>query len=320
MKKILFQLRTLPVRSSMVGVGEVCDTGLRLSPWAVGRSDRLKIQQTANWLAERIPRRAWFALRGDASSPRRFAGLVHYLLNRLPGERYPVLPCDGALRGYRMRIDWQIHRCFVHGTWEPEVVAAVQQSVTPGMIALDIGAQSGFYTLLLSKLVGPQGNVVAFEPFPANFRVLAENVRLNGLSNVIPRQEAVSAQSGELSLTMPPGQANLLAGPLLAGEATQDVIVRAVSLDDWASASGSQINFLKMDIEGAETDVLRGAQRVLHDHRPIMVIELHGNNAGQGDHPVLSLLQQARYRVHWIEKSTQTPHILAEPAESAVAR
>ncbi|MGC2280676.1 MAG: hypothetical protein WA603_11710, partial [Candidatus Acidiferrales bacterium] len=75
-----------------------------------------------------------------------------------------------------MRVDWQIHRSFAYGTWEPEVVQAVQQEVTAGMNVLDLGAQSGFYTLLLSRLVGPEGRVFAFEPLPANFRLLDENV------------------------------------------------------------------------------------------------------------------------------------------------
>jgi tRNA A58 N-methylase Trm61 len=71
-----------------------------------------------------------------------------------------------------MRVDWQIHRSFVYGSWEPEVVGMIKQQVTAGMRVLDLGAQSGFYSLLFSKLVGPQGSVIAFEPLPANYRLL----------------------------------------------------------------------------------------------------------------------------------------------------
>ena len=67
-----------------------------------------------------------------------------------------------------MRVDWQIHRAFIYDSWEPEVTQVLDRIVAPGMTVADIGAQSGFYTLLLSKRVGAKGQVIAFEPLPAN--------------------------------------------------------------------------------------------------------------------------------------------------------
>jgi hypothetical protein len=71
---------------------------------------------------------------------------------------------QGALKGYRMSIDWNRFRSFVYGTWEPEVLGAVTATVKPCMTVIDIGAHIGYYTLLFVKFVGPNGRVVAFEP------------------------------------------------------------------------------------------------------------------------------------------------------------
>jgi len=100
----------------------------------------MTVQTIISKVAEYIPLRVKVALRGDRGSPNRLASIVHSFLNHLPAERYPVLPCGSVLKGYRIRVDWQIHRSFVYGSWEPEVVRSIQRHVTPGMKVLDIGA------------------------------------------------------------------------------------------------------------------------------------------------------------------------------------
>ena len=129
----------------------------------------MTVQRIISRVADYVPLRIKVALRGQRGSPRRLANFIHCFLNRLPTERYPILPCGGVLKGFRMRVDWQIHRGFVYGSWEPEVVESIQKHVVARMTVLDIGAQSGFYSLLLSRLVGGEGRVFAFEPFPQIF-------------------------------------------------------------------------------------------------------------------------------------------------------
>ena len=170
-------------------------------------------------LAECFPQSLKIALRGEHGSPNRLANIIHRFLNRLPGARYPILPCGGRLKGYRMRVDWQIHRAFIYDSWEPEVTQAIDQTVVPGMTVADIGAQSGFYTLLLSRRVGAKGQVIAFEPLPANYRLLEENLRLNNIENVIVRREAVADRTGALNFQFPSDEPSLIAGPLLPEDA-----------------------------------------------------------------------------------------------------
>ena len=222
----------------------------------------MTLQRIITAVVEWVPQSFKIALRGQRGSPHPLANAIHSILNRLPAERYPVLPCAGILQGFRMRVDWQIHRSFAYGTWEPEVVQAIQQEVNPGMNVLDLGAQSGFYTLLLSRLVGPEGQVFAFEPLPANFRLLDENVRLNDLQNVVVKHEAVAQASGDLSFQFPHHEKSLVAGPLHEDDNLGTLTVKGISMDDIVLRAKVPINFVKMDIEGAEWVALQGAERL----------------------------------------------------------
>ena len=271
-------------------------------------------------VAEFIPLRIKLALRGDRAAPSRLANTIHSFLNRLATERYPILPCGGVLKGFRMRVDWQLHRSFAYGSWEPEVVRSIQHHVHSGTRVLDIGAQSGFYSLLLSRLVGPEGMVFAFEPLPANFRVLEENLRLNSIQNVIMRREAVSDFSGNISFEFPRDEVSLIAGPLLESDNLGVFQVPAISLDDFVRQTGQPIQFIKMDVEGAETAVLRGAVQTLKAFHPLMVVELHDDLPQDGLHPAIPLLTELGYQIEWLNEVAYRSHIFARWIPSDIAR
>jgi FkbM family methyltransferase len=271
----------------------------------------MSVQKFVSTLANHVPLNIRIALRGRRSSPSWFATTIHSTLNRISAERYPILPCGGALKGFRMRVDWKLHRSFAYGSWEPEVVEVIQQHVKPGMTVLDIGAQSGFFSLLLSKLVGPAGKVIAFEPLPANFRFLEENVRLNGLRNVTIRQEAVAERSGSMGFEFPRHEPNLIAGPVLEGEDQGILTVTGVSLDDMLSANSPPVQFIKMDIEGAEVEALRGALKLLDSSHPDMMIELHNMEKHRGLHPAVILVEKMGYEIRWLSEIASTAHVFA---------
>jgi FkbM family methyltransferase len=261
-------------------------------------------------IAKRVPLGMKIALRGKRSSPRWAAAAIHNFLNRVPSNRYPVLTCAGPLKGYRMKLDWNKHRSFAYGSWEPEAVDAISRLVRPGMTVMDIGAHGGFYVLLLSKLVGSNGKVIAFEPLPANFRVLKENVAINALQNVVTEPFAVSDHSGELALEVPGPESSLLAGPVEEMDGHGTAYVRSVSLNDYFGREPVRLDFIKIDVEGAESDVLTGARQLLDRHHPSMMIELHGVGRPE-EHPVAVYLQQAGYTIDWIGDVSFTAHILA---------
>jgi FkbM family methyltransferase len=280
----------------------------------------MRVEKIISRVAEYIPLRIKVALRGDRAAPSRLANTIHSFLNRLATERYPILPCGGVLKGFRMRVDWQLHRSFAYGSWEPEVVRSIQDHVHSGMRVLDIGAQSGFYSLVLSRLVGPEGMVFAFEPLPANFRVLEENLSLNSIQNVMIRREAVSDFSGNIRFEFPREEVSLIAGPLLESDNRGAFQVPAISLDDFARQTGQPIQFIKMDVEGAETAVLRGAVQTLKAFHPSMVVELHHDHPQDGLHPAITLLEQLGYQIEWLNEVAYRSHIFARWIPSDIAR
>lgn len=272
----------------------------------------MRMEGIVSTVVGRVPEGIRIALRGRRGSPSRFANVIHSLLNRMAVERYPILPCGGVLSGFRMRVDWKIHRSFAYGSWEPEVVRAAREHVAPGMTVLDIGAQSGFYSLLFSRLVGSKGQVVAFEPLPANFRLLEENLLLNGIRNVTVRREAVAEFSGEMNFEFPHHVASLVAGPVLEDDNQGVMRVKGVSLDDCFLDSGRPVNVIKMDIEGAEFQALRGARRLIDAWHPCMIVELHYTARHTGPHPAAVLLQEAGYQIQSLNEIDCTAHIVAD--------
>ena len=211
-----------------------------------------------------------------------------------------------------MRVDWQIHRSFVYGSWEPEVVGMIKQQVTAGMRVLDLGAQSGFYSLLFSKLVGPQGSVIAFEPLPANYRLLEENLELNRITNVTVERSAVADRSGEINFDFPIDEPSLVAGPVLENDNRGTFRVPSVSIDDYIAQRRIPVDFIKMDVEGAEGMVLRGAKRTLEEFHPILAIEIHSTGRESPPFSIPVHLRELGYEIRWLtEEGGYTSHILA---------
>lgn len=150
--------------------------------------------------------------------------------------------------------------------------------VRSGDTVLDIGANLGVYTLRLSELVGPTGQVHSFEPVPRTFRLLDHNVKAHApYPNVRIHQAAVSDRSGPAILHLPVEgtledyyYASLAKDP---GTAARAIPVETVALDGWLTLEIGNVAFLKIDTEGAELEVLRGAARILREFGPIIQCE-----------------------------------------------
>jgi FkbM family methyltransferase len=213
-----------------------------------------------------------------------------------------------------MSIDWNRFRSFVYGTWEPNVVRAVTTSVKPGMRVVDIGAHIGYYTLLFAKGVGSSGRVVSFEPVPANFALLRENIQINRLQNVQAFPEAVFSNTQEITIHVPDDLPHSGDASIYSAGASSQLRARAIKLDSFCASSGFQPDFLKMDVEGAEYDVLTGGKETIARFRPKMLIELHHFDGNLAAHPVPGLLAKWGYEIEWLDRWEMTSHILATPA------
>jgi FkbM family methyltransferase len=141
----------------------------------------------------------------------------------------------------------------------------VRSLLAPGMRAADVGANIGFYLLLIESAVGPAGQVTCFEPDADNVRELRRNVEANRLANVEVVAAAVGTLDGAVSLR--PG-INAAVVPQGRGELT----VPLVRLD---SALAAPVDFLKIDVEGYEGHVLEGARHLLSVQRPNLFLEVH---------------------------------------------
>lgn len=259
-----------------------------------------------------IPQQWKKTLSGSYQRPSHLGQLIHTFLNRLPVERFPVMTCSGVLQPYRMKIDWHRHRSFIYGTWEPDIVQVIKREVSAGMVALDVGSHIGFYTLLLARLVEPHGQVVAFEPLPQNFKLLVENLQLNHLQHVQPINKAVTDHSGTVELHLDesnplPGESTIMSGGCRGGAT---ITVAGTTLDEYVADLGKPVSFIKIDVEGAEELVLRGALQTIEQYYLTLLVELHAFNKPE-DHPVIALLEAYNYQIQWVDNLTITAHILA---------
>lgn len=166
---------------------------------------------------------------------------------------------------------------FALGTYEPHVVAAIRDHVTPGMVAYDLGANAGYVTLLLAATVGDEGRVVAFEPDERSIEALEANIELNDLRRVTLVRKAVSDRTGTTTFA---SYEYSLVGHIIRPNTADDAHLQevpTVSLDDFVFRQGHPPpDFLKIDVEGSEELVLKGAERVLDEIRPALILETRG--------------------------------------------
>lgn len=246
----------------------------------------------------------------------RFAPVVRRLMNSVYKKELEVFPLAAPLDGWRMRLEWRSSKAFIFGTYEREVVHSLCEIVQPGSSVVQAGAHIGYFTLLLAKLVGPKGKVIAFEPVPENFRVLAENVEMNGCRNVVLEKRAVAATSGFANLRMNDHDRLTYTASLLRGGPALDV--EAISLDDYISHLDQPIHFVMMDVEGAEADVLEGMRNTLRRDLPKLLIELHGFDALGQSHPALRTLRDVNYSFRFLEPGGAQVHAVAEARTSGI--
>jgi len=153
--------------------------------------------------------------------------------------------------------------------WEPEI-ALLPRFVHPGDTVLDIGGNHGLYAYHLSRLVGPSGKVHTFEPLPPNLRVLSHTVKTHGLNNVTVHPHGCGEKPGPAMFCIPLDRGIPQLGWGKQGTAGLKFECEIVRLDD---VIDSRIGFLKIDIEGAELFALRGAERILRESRPVILLE-----------------------------------------------
>jgi FkbM family methyltransferase len=164
----------------------------------------------------------------------------------------------------------------LRGFYEWRNIVIVNTLCHEGDTIIDVGSNIGTETLLFAKRVGNQGKVFAFEPLPSNFSILKEMVELNKLKNVELFQAAVADKAGRLRFLPPPEDWSVGEGRIMKDEAKRynEIEVESLVLDQmFKSGKLFSPRMLVMDVEGAELSVLHGAERILIECRPFIILE-----------------------------------------------
>jgi FkbM family methyltransferase len=167
-----------------------------------------------------------------------------------------------------------------YGCYEEGLTKMVLNRVGPGMTFLDVGAHIGYYTMLASRLVGESGQVHSFEPTPSTFNILRTNA--GSKRNVRLNQMALSSSSGEITIfdygVEYMGSNSRYAARIDKASVSRltpkAMVVAASSLDDYVEGLGITPNFVKIDAESSEYEILEGMSQVLESARPIVSVEV----------------------------------------------
>lgn len=176
--------------------------------------------------------------------------------------------------------------------WEPTVQLALKDLCRPGDVVFDVGANFGGLTTAMSRAVGPKGVVCAFEASPRIVGILQRNIVHSGCNNVQVLHAAVFHHSHQ---KMPIFAGGHLNDSLYRSNSPQNqpfALVSSLALDDFVNYTGLAPNVIKMDIEGAEFDALRGAAETIKTHKPFIILELAAE-----DFRSSQLLKDLGYRI-----------------------
>lgn len=204
---------------------------------------------------------------------KRGRGIFIRLIERLKrmGWPAPLLRLDhGLIMEFEPSLlGWTL---FERGTWEPEQTAVVQSLLAAGQVVVNVGANTGYYTLLAARRVGEGGRVYAFEIQPAILAILRRNIQRNAVQDIVTvvpmgcfssSGEAVIEQRGDA------GSARIAFRP-------EGLRVPLVTLDDYAEVAGlDRLALILIDAEGADFEILKGAARILAKFRPVVLAEVH---------------------------------------------
>jgi FkbM family methyltransferase len=177
-----------------------------------------------------------------------------------------------------------------------------------GDIVVDVGAHIGKYTIIASKRVGANGKVIAIEAHPGNYEMLNRNIKLNGLTNVIPLNYAVYSEETNIKLFLPGEKLNrTIYNTLILSRATDKekfVEVNANTLDNILQQGGishGEVNWIKIDVEGAELEVLKGAHDIMSNSKNItFLIEIHNLEDGKNLYrPIMDLMEKHNFKVEF---------------------
>ncbi len=265
----------------------------------------------------------WLVLRNSTFLRRLYALRVFALPMRLgthllvPGSsRKRVRVQGGPSEGLLLEVDPRWEHTAWDGSYEPEALKVFLKLVKPHMLVFDIGAGFGFYAMLAAR-VG--ANVIAFEPDPENARSLSQHVTMNNLGGGIHIiHQAVYSHTGHITLAASEGLSahRNTSVRVHSDDPRAGFDVPCTTLDDYIGDNTGP-GIVKLDVEGAESNVLRGADRTFRTVRPVLLCEIHDEENAQFSQ---EWLRERDYDCLWLEDEPIFPrHMLASPCERSLS-
>lgn len=189
------------------------------------------------------------------------------------------------------------------GDWFEDEIHFVRKLMQPGMHVVDIGANYGTYSLTMASLIGPTGQVHAYEPARQPIRMLKQSITTNALKNIDLHEVGLSNRSGSANMAI---SANPELNSLTGAKQEDDEQIALMTLDEALGEYQPPIAFIKMDAEGEEERILEGASRFLARQHPLIMFELkHGNQTNEG------LCEAFMRRGFLIHRLVPGPNVLA---------
>jgi FkbM family methyltransferase len=222
----------------------------------------------------------------------------------------------------RIDIDWSAsafpdiltrHMLF-EGMYQEDVLVALRSTVRPGDTVFDVGGHHGLMAVIGARATGPRGRVVSFEPNPASRKQIERHAQLNGVTNIRIEPIALSDRNGEHEFFVQSGDVSWNSTLIKAfadaentpGRRIEKISVATCRLDDYVARSGCVPKVIKIDTEGSEFMVLRGALDTIERHRPVLIMEFNPASAASAHTTIeeyVDLLQRLSYRLRVLRRT-----------------
>ena len=237
-------------------------------------------------------------------------GISHLLL--LWNARAWVEVESGIRRGLKLHLNPRYDSGYWRGDYEEDIQAILAKHLKPGAVVYDVGAHLGFFALIAARLVGPGGIVFAFEPDPDNASRIREHIEANSFKRVSVVTSPVWSSNARVFFARASDHSSRFVGSVTTeGDGTEGFYEQAVTLDDFAREH-ARPDFIKMDIEGGETEALNGASHVFRKIRPLLLLEVHN---GAAEEHVKTRLRDWGYSYEWLQPGPASLpcHLMAWP-------
>ncbi|MCS7138831.1 MAG: FkbM family methyltransferase [Crenarchaeota archaeon] len=206
-----------------------------------------------------------------------FKKIFQVFYDKFVPDKWILVETEG-IKMYINPRDRAISRFIIQqGSYERGTTKVFKEVIKEGMTFFDVGAHWGYYSLIAASLVGQKGKVFAFEPHPFNYEMLLKTIRLNGFSNIIPVNKAVSDKNGKAVLFC--STSNVGSHSIVLSDGKDRYMeVETITLDDFCEKNNVFPDVVKIDVEGAELKVLKGMSKIIESSRRlILFIEFEYN-------------------------------------------